>query len=408
MAKKIRIQLKDIENLEFTILENAVAGDFFNLNEVNNIDFSILKKKIENKESEIYNQKLNEAKINWKNEFKLSQEFKALENEKNNYEKEIESLKAKFESEKKLAISEFEKEIQQKISNLENQIKNNEVTNKIKILEALRTKEDEITNLKIQQNNQINELQNEHKKKIEEMERKKSQNIKLLGEELENWLLDQYDTTFGLIEGCKLEKANKIIGGYKPDFIFSVFDASKQILGKITIEAKSQSSSTETNKKNKDFYEKLDIDRKNNDSEFALLVSELEPEKIFVIKKVQDERYENMFVIRPAYFITFLSIVRYILIKKSDIVRAELNFEEKQKILEEFDDLKNEILSNSLKHIETNIEEILKLADSIEDKSKKIKESADKILSRHIKTIENKIENFKIKKIIQDIEKIEN
>ncbi|MDE5841480.1 MAG: DUF2130 domain-containing protein, partial [Malacoplasma sp.] len=218
----------------------------------------------------------------------------------------IENEKNKISLEKDRLISDLESKKNEEINEL-----------KIKMSNADKDKE-----LALQANNnewelklkdRENELNNSHKEELERIERKKESNVKTLGEDLENWIQNEYNLTFGMIDGCSLEKTTKNIGGHKPDFLFSVYDnKTKQILGKVTIEAKTQMSVSETQKKNKDHFAKLEMDRNNHDSEFALLVSELEPEEIFYIKKVPNEKYQNMFIVRPRYFIAFLSIVRYI------------------------------------------------------------------------------------------------
>lgn len=441
MGKKISIRIKDVENLEFEILENAQSGDFFSLKQINEIDFSNLEKQIQNMQNNFFKQKLEEEKRNWLNEFIVSDQYKSLENDLIKAKNEIEKMKYGFEKEKELAISKTKNENKEQIHQLENKIstfekdKENEILkiknekDKIihelneKILKAdlekensLQKKENEwelkyqnkINQLENENKEKIINLENEHKIKIDEIERNKSSNAKVIGEELENWIQNEYNQTFGLIDGCKLEKANQVIGGHKPDFIFSVFDSSNQTLGKITIEAKTQKSHTETNKKNKDYFEKLEMDRKNNSSEFALLISELEPNETFYIKKAPDEKYQNMFITRPQYFITFLSIVRYIWIKKSDILREKINFKEKEKILNDFELLKNEILSNSLRHTEDGIRDITKLSENIEKDALKIRNKAETIVQKHLNTIRNKIENFKIKKTVKDTEKFQN
>ncbi|MDE5545289.1 MAG: DUF2130 domain-containing protein [Malacoplasma sp.] len=441
MSKKIKIGIKNNENFEFEILEDAKKGDFFCLKEINEIDFSDLKKQIENKENDLVNKKLQQEKENWTNEFKLSNDYRSLVDKIHQLEKINEKLQSDLHNKVELAISNTRIETQKEISDLKNEIashkliieneKNKISLEKDRLISDLENKKnEEINELKIKMSNadkdkelalqannnewelklkdRENELNNSHKEELERIERKKESNVKTLGEDLENWIQNEYNLTFGMIDGCSLEKTTKNIGGHKPDFLFSVYDnKTKQILGKVTIEAKTQMSVSETQKKNKDHFAKLEMDRNNHDSEFALLVSELEPEEIFYIKKVPDEKYQNMFIVRPRYFIAFLSIVRYIWIKKGDILREEINFEKKQDILNEFNLLKNEILSNSLRHIESNIQDITKTADSIEKSAMKIKEKSEKILDGHLNTIKNKIENFKITKIIKDIEKTE-
>ena len=65
---------------------------------------------------------------------------------------------------------------------------------------------------------------------------------------------------------------------------------------------------------------KLDKDRIKKGCEYALLVSELEwnSDNDVPIKKVPE--YEKMYVVRPQYFITFLSIVYSFGMKYKDLL----------------------------------------------------------------------------------------
>lgn len=208
-----------------------------------------------------------------------------------------------------------------------------------------------------------------------------------------------------MLPDCKFEKTTKAIENTKPDFLFQVIDnIDNSILSSVIIEAKTQNS--DSSRKNSDFYNKLESDRKKNNCEFSLLITELEPDDAFIIKKVNDPNYENMFVVRPTYFITFLSIVRLFSLKRKDLKIIEINFKNKKDILDEFEKMKNQILDNSIKHIDTNVTTILKSSEIIKNNIAKIEEAANTVIEKHLKTIKNKIESFEINRINKKIEKL--
>ena len=62
--------------------------------------------------------------------------------------------------------------------------------------------------------------------------------------------------------------------------------------------------------------------------------------------------------------------------------------------------MKDDILDNSIKHITTQLEQIIKSSEAISNANVKIKESVDLILYRHLETVKNKINDFKINRII--------
>lgn len=429
MSKKIDIKLKDIDKLEFEICNDALKGDYISLNEINEIDFSSLIEKLNNKQNFYFNEKLEQEKKNWENDFlRNSKEINDLRKSEEELRLQLATIKA-----------EKDKEYNEKINNLENKLKNIEESKDMLINNAILKKENELKDVmnklqseinSLKQSNklevdnailkkesewkdQINKLENnmilseqKHKEEIENIKRNRNQNIKVLGEELENWIQSEYTNNFGLIDDCIFEKTTKNIDGTKPDFLFKVIDLDSSILGSVTIEAKTQYINGGSSKKNSEYYDKLDSDRKKNNSEFSLLISELEPNDNFLIKKVVDKKYENMFVVRPSYFITFLSIVRLLFLKRKDIRKIEVDFKTKKEILDEFESMKNEILSNSIKKIDVKVNDILKSADTIKAQATKIEDSAKVVLETHLNTIKNKVENFQINKINKKIEKI--
>lgn len=408
MGKKIKIGLLDKDNLEFELLEDAQKGDTFSLNELSSIDFTNIYKKIDQKNDEIYSQKLKEKESELYEKFLHSEEYISLSKkiDQLEYEKKVDN--ENYQKSLKFEIESKTSELNSRIMLLNKEIE--EINNKNSIL--LKNKELELQNL---YDKQINDLKNqlekkefEHKQKIEEIERKRNQNIKLLGNELEQWISDEYNNSFGVQDDCVLERTNKTIEGTKPDFLFKVIDTDGSILGSVTIEAKSQHSTSNTSTKNEQYYPKLENDRKKNNSEFSLLITELEPNDSFIIKKINDVNYQNMFVVRPSYFLVFLSIIKFIYLKRKSIKIAEMNFKAKQQIIEDFNNLKNEILTNSIKNINGNLSNILKASDSIKKEAQKIDDLANTALNSHLNTIKNKIEGFKIVSIINKIEKANN
>ncbi|WP_261974277.1 DUF2130 domain-containing protein [Vaccinium witches'-broom phytoplasma] len=108
-------------------------------------------------------------------------------------------------------------------------------------------------------------------------------------------------------------------------------------------------------RKNEQYFKKLDQDRKNKNLEFALLVSELEydQENDIPVKKVPE--YENMFIVRPSYLVVFLNIITALGRKHKELImnyfQEKQEFKKEQKIKDDFQTMKNEILDNSFKNI---------------------------------------------------------
>ncbi|NWN45482.1 DUF2130 domain-containing protein [Candidatus Phytoplasma pruni] len=285
---------------------------------------------------------------------------------------------------------------------------------------------------------QIKELRHQHEKEKMLLEHNKEQeifqlqlkranfNIKLVGENLEQWCDNEVQNQLLIANDITWIKDNQIINNAKGDFIYKLhFNAEKkddQILTSALLEMKSEVknnlSSPTKKRKNEQYFKKLDQDRQNKNLEFALLVSELEyeQENDIPVKKVPE--YENMFIIRPAYLVVFLNIITALGRKHKELImndfQAKQEFKKEQEIKDDFQAMKNEILDHSFKNIENNLmtiqkenENIKKISDSLFVSYEIIQTKINTILERHFKTVLNKINNFKIDQIIKKINHLE-
>lgn len=406
MSEKIKISPKDWNKSEFYLEQDAKKGDYICLQDIGAFSTDYIKEQFDTKINEIANERITEKLIiekkNWENEFRVSKEFTDLNHELLNTKKELilinENHQQKIDSLNNLKKMEIEKAVQNESLNQEKKI--SELMNKINI-SLIETNKDKELKEAIHQA-EINNFNTIIESQKNEIDRRENKNIKLIGEDFEKWIESEFDRHFPISDKSKLEKTTKPIGGTKPDFEFKVFGDNQEILGTATIEAKTETISGKT--KNSSHYEKLDRDRNNLNSEYAILVSELEPENTFLIKKVPE--YKNMFVIRPAYLMTFLSLIQYISYEKQGVKKLELKFKDKQEIQKEFEEMKSEILENSIKHINTKCNEINDEVSKIKKSADKIQEAINLVLERHLSTVKTKIENFRIESIKNRIEKI--
>lgn len=406
MSEKIKISPKDWNKSEFYLEQDAKKGDYICLQDIGAFSTDYIKEQFDTKINEIANERITEKLIiekkNWENEFRVSKEFTDLNYELLNTKKELilinENHQQKIDSLNNLKKMEIDKAVQNESLNQEKKI--SELMNKINI-SLIETNKDKESKEAIHQS-EIDKFNTIIESQKNEIDRRENKNIKLIGEDFEKWIESEFDRHFPISDKSKLEKTTKPIGGTKPDFEFKVFGDNQEILGTATIEAKTETISGKT--KNSSHYEKLDRDRNNLNSEYAILVSELEPENTFLIKKVPE--YKNMFVIRPAYLMTFLSLIQYISYEKQGVKKLELKFKDKQEIQKEFEEMKSEILENSIKHINTKCNEINDEVSKIKKSADKIQEAINLVLERHLSTVKTKIENFRIESIKNRIEKI--
>lgn len=113
-------------------------------------------------------------------------------------------------------------------------------------------------------------------------------NVKQAGEEYEMWVNNILSKKYSFDQLTEVKKATKVMekddgSKGKPDFYVtynnSGINNKKQMIGKVVIEVKSLVKNT--GQKNEKFLKKLEEERKKSNSDFAILVTELEPEKTF-------------------------------------------------------------------------------------------------------------------------------
>lgn len=404
----IKIRLSDKDKMEFELLEDAKKGDTICLKELDHINFDEFYRVLESKKDEKVKEIIQKEKVNWTNEFKNSLEYQNLVNEKNQFKMEAQSLKNNQETIKSNIELIIRNELTQRYSNQLNQLQleksnlENEVRNSQMILS------NKLNEQKMENDKKIQETVHEYELKINNIRNERSKiSSKVFGNELEQWISDQYENSMGMLSDCSLKKITKANDSDSmADFFFEVKDLdTKATIQTVTIEAKTESHVAASSKKNENHYAKLDKDRKNKNSKYALLISELEPESDKLIYKVKE--YEDMFVVRPQYFVTFLSLIRVLCLKEKEIQKNIVEFRDKTEIINEFEGLKREILENSLKNMGKQLSEILKEGENIQKAAAKIIKAASVVLDTHVESFKNKIERFKINKIVKHIEKHE-
>jgi len=326
----------------------------------------------------------------------LSKKINTLKSDIKLKEQDINEANKRIETEKQLATSTIKEELSKQVNYLENELKlktqavdniNNKINLELKLAVA-----DETNKLK----NDIRILES----------RRDKMSIKDIGEDLENFMKTEFSNNFGSSH-AKFEKINISTDGKKPDFKFSIFDTDQSIISSIILEAKSEALNSKTKTKNHNHLEKLDLDRKKHNGEYAILVSELEKnEDRFIFKKVTD--YEQMFIVRPQYFIALLYLIYNLEIKKRGVQDLEITFQEKQEILHEFNSMKENIIDETIPLITNKINNIISKAEKIEAISQEIIADGNTALgSRNIATLIRKIENFKIKKLLKRIDSLQ-
>ena len=140
---------------------------------------------------------------------------------------------------------------------------------------------------------------------------KAKQSTKIIGETLEEHCAIEFEQSLRpYMPGAYFEKDNDVLDGTKGDFVFRDFASGEEYIS-IMFEMKNEADETKTKKKNEDFLEKLDKDRRKKGCEYAILVSMLESDNELYNKGIvnMSHRYDKMYVVRPQFFVPIITLL---------------------------------------------------------------------------------------------------
>ena len=303
---EVEKRMKSNLELEKKILENKL-DDIKKENEIEKLNFETsYKEKIANLENVItqLNEKLKSFEELSENNMKIEkmsienlykEDISKLNNTIFNLEAKINTLndeaKRNLEIEKITVENKYKEEINLLKNNILN-LQNNELMIKDRYKTELKNKDE------------IIEYYKDLKSKL---------STKMLGETLEQ----HCEVSFNRLRSTAFpnayfDKDNDVSSGSKGDYIYREFDENGLEILSIMFEMKNQNDETKTKKKNKDFFKELDKDRKEKNCEYAILVSLLEQDNELYNEGIVDVsyEYEKMYVIRPQFFISIISLLR--------------------------------------------------------------------------------------------------
>lgn len=410
MAKIKNITI--IDNKLLQLNEDAKAGDVIDLEEINQVDLTLISDKIKRAYEEEFKNKLKveiekfeqeKKSAVLQKELELTKSIQRKDEENLKLQAKIETLKKQLDDEVKIKTLEFKDDYLEKVHNLE-----------LKLQEA----NSQMLLVKAENDAQIEKKEQEIRRLVLE---RSSLSVKKIGERLELWCNEEYAAyaQSGFVN-CTWEKDNdskKDEGetkGTKADFIFKVYANDEHIesnlLTSVILEMKSEAPDSVNKKKNADHIDKLDKDRKKKGCEYAILVSELEwdNDNDVPIKKVT--KYDKMYIVRPNYFIPMLNIIeglgkkfQGLLLKQNEDI---IKFKDSQTIIDEFNQFKEDLIVKFVEKIHKDMEIIVKQSESISASAAKILDTCEDMKNKIVKNCLNKIEKFDITKLIKKIEKI--
>lgn len=407
-------ELKQVFNLEKNQEVNKLNAEINLLKNQQQAALKELEHNVENK----YKDQINELKndlISLKNlqEAKLKEiksndeldKLKALQLKDNAYN-ELLIQYQNLENKLKLALDAKEKEIKAQY-----ELKVNNLVNEKEIL---------LAKFELEKNKVIEETKGSYEKILKEKEdyinalqrQKASLNVKQTGEDLESWcdntVKEQMQNGF---YNCTWEKDNKVIKeehetkGSKADYIFKIYADKdhdpQELLASVCLEMKDENPDSVVKQTNEHYYAALDKNRNKKACQYAILVSNLEMDNksnILPVFKVRE--YENMYVVRPGYLMTFLNMITSLTTRFSELILSKeeekVSIKDKLALIEEFNSIKKTYLEKPLDALQKDIEAIIKANEAISNASRKIEDHCNHVISQYINQIDMKLSKFEL------------
>ena len=248
----------------------------------------------------------------------------------------------------------------------------------------------------------------ELKTKDEMIDRLKDLKIKLstkmLGETLEQHCEIEFNKLRATgFQKATFEKDNDARTGSKGDYIYREFDENQNEIISIMFEMKNESDTTATKKKNEDFIQELDKDRKEKNCEYGVLVSMLEAENELYNTGIVDmsHRYPKMYIIRPQFFIPMITLLRNAAMKSLEY-KAELALIKNQNIdVTNFEKELNDFRESFGKNYQLASKKFYEAIESIDKSIVQLQKTKDALISseNNLRLANNKAVDLTVKKL---------
>ncbi|NQX83578.1 MAG: DUF2130 domain-containing protein [Mycoplasmataceae bacterium] len=347
---------KILDEYRIEIEQSDKPGSIIDLRDLKSIDISMLKNKIKEfaKNDDNFIRIINEKVSNIANSKNL--EINNLNNKIKNIEDEY---KRKIESE----ITKIK---------LKNDLDLKDYDTKIKLINQAHISEieDNLNSLELQFEKERNDLNLTIKNLENKLENRTTINSANLGRSLESQIDNNLNNYYQDYDNIIVKFQPKPIQNTKPDWLIEF--KYEKISKRIVIDSKSEDPASKVRNKNSKYFEKLEKDRLNNEATFAILVTELEADQNFVIRKAPD--YPFIIMCRPSALIELLRILKIALDSE---VNLDLNSNDSSKKLV---NIVEKVLPLYINTIDKSTQEILKKAETIKNSALNIEKEVNKIM----------------------------
>jgi hypothetical protein len=312
----------------------------------------------------------------------------------------LESLLQTKETEAKLTVAEAVNKIEKERDELANSLKSKDHEQQIMA-----------SNLKDKYETQIRDREDTIER-LKDMKAKLS--VKLVGENLEQHCQNEFNSVrVGQFPYAYFEKDNEAVRddeeskGTKGDFVYRDYDTQggTEIIS-IMFEMKDEQD-VSTNKKSVESHlEKLDKDRKKKGLEYAVLVTLLEADNELYKRGILDVsyKYEKMYVIRPQFFLTLISLLKSANMKSLQAKKQLMALQNQNIDITNFEQNMDDFKTAFGKNYELAGRKFSEAIDGIDKTIKQLEKTKQSLLSseNNLRLANDKAQDLTIKRLTRD------
>ena len=236
---------------------------------------------------------------------------------------------------------------------------------------------------------------------------KTKMSTKMVGETLEQHCEIEFNklrsTAF---PNAYFEKDNDSKSGSKGDYIFKESTEDGIEFISIMFEMKNEMSTTATKHKNEDFFKELDKDRVEKGCEYAVLVSLLEADNELYNTGIVDvsHKYPKMYVIRPQFFISMISLLRNAALNSVQYRKQVAEFKNQNIDISKFEDEMNDFKDKFARNFQLASDKFRKAIEEIDKTIDHLQKTKDALLSseNNLRLANNKAQDLTVKRLTRN------
>lgn len=378
--------------------------------------------------------RLNQLEKEKQNELQLAANKAQMENEQNTarLNQEITALKAQIITvgkEKELEKAQSLAHLQQEIEHLKSCIATNDKDRELAIIQAVNVKNDEIVKKEKEINvleNKLNEIHKDNLLQIQGIKEnyesqlkskeaaiefykdlKTKMSTKMVGETLEQHCETEFNKLRATgFQNAYFEKDNDAKTGSKGDYIYRESTEDGLEFISIMFEMKNEMDTTATKHKNEDFFKELDKDRQEKGCEYAVLVSLLEADNELYNSGIVDVsyKYPKMYVIRPQFFISMITVLRNAALNSVQYQRQLTEYKNQNIDISHFEEDMNDFKEKFGRNYQLASDKFRKAIEEIDKTIDHLQKTKEALLSseNNLRLANNKAQDLSVKRLTRN------